>query len=434
MNRNFQTPILIIGNGGAAASAVKAMREAGYQGPMDLVADDAAPPFNPMLLPYFLKGAIDRQACHPFGLDFYDEHQVNAHLGHKVTALNAADKTAVLADGTVVAYDKCLIASGAGSVSPPVPGLDQAKRALSFRTRLCGDRIGQAVQNAGSAVVLGASLVGAKLAEVLAGLGLEVFLIDIADRLLPGISHLEASKVFEKLFAELGVKVLLQKRLSEISETDDAIMLHFDDGEVMSADLACVCTGVRPRLEFLDPKQVSIRTGAVVDKRCHCNAPGLYAAGDAAEGLNLLTGRFQWFGLWGKACYQGRTAAYNMVGLESFYPGTMPEYITPLLGRVFAGFGDVNGKGEKFRTFIYQGQDGGAETILSFEDGMLVGANLMGDLHGLGLLKTAALKRLDLGKMCERIGGPRLEELLESIAQHTRMDTRTTIGRPSIVN
>jgi NADPH-dependent 2,4-dienoyl-CoA reductase/sulfur reductase-like enzyme len=427
MSLSLTTPRLVIGNGGAAASAVMAMRQAGYQGGIGLVADDAVPPFNPMLLPYWLKGMISSRACHPFGQDFYQDYGVDARLGLRVTKLDAKAKTAALSDGSQLTYEQCLIATGAGCAIPNLPGLREAERALPFRTRLCGERMLAMAKPNKTAVVLGASLVGAKLAEVLAGLGLKVILVDIADRLIPGAAHMEASLLLQTLLQQEGVEILLNHRLERVTETGNKIRLHFTEAGEIAADFACVCTGVRPCLEFLDSSQVSIRTGVLVDGRSRCDAEGLFAAGDAAEGRNLLSGRYEWFGLWGKARSQGQVAGSNMAGVKASYAGTLPEYITPLGGRVFAGLGNVNGHGQGSRTFIYKDAGDAELAVLSFEHNRLNGFNLIGGLGMLDLLKTALVKRLDLSQALSGGAPPSLAGLLEKIAHRVRLDLRTAL-------
>ena len=417
--------ILIIGNGGAAAHTVMGLRSAGYEGPIDLIADTVDAPFNPMLLPYLLKGDIERDACHPFGLDFYEKHKVDCRLGSPVVTLDAEAKTATLANGSRVEYQQCLIATGAGCIVPNLPGLRDASRTVTFRTKACGARIEEAVKTGKSAVVLGASLVGAKLAEVLALKGLTVTLIDLADRILPGAAHIESSLTLQKLLEQRGITVRLNQRLSGAVESADQIHLHFEGEKEIATDFACVCTGVKPNIDFLDPGQVHRQTGLLVDPTCRTSVDGLFAAGDAAEGFNLLTGKHQWFGLWGKACYQGRTAGLNMAGRKAAYPGTLPEYITPIAGRIFAGLGDVNHHGPENQTFIYKDRDDLVETILTFDHGVLVGANLLAGLDNLALLKTALIRRLDLSDLLES-GRTHLPEILTAIVNRSRVDIRTS--------
>jgi NADPH-dependent 2,4-dienoyl-CoA reductase/sulfur reductase-like enzyme len=419
MTATKQTPILIVGNGGAAAHGIMALREAGYDGAIDVISDVPGPPFNPMLLPYYLKGVIGWEQCFPFGLDFYEPLGVTCHTGSPAASLNAGNRELVLADGRRFQYDQCLVASGAGCIVPNLPGLPGCRRALTFRTRECGLRMNEQVHVSKSVSILGASLVGAKLGEVMAAHGLHVTLIDLADRLLPGASHPETSRSLQDLLEARGIDVRLSHRLTGVSESQTNVRLNFQDHDSVTADFACVCIGVRPNLDFVDRTEVRIETGIVVDRTCRSSAEGLYAAGDAAEGLNLLTGRHQWFGLWGKACYQGRTAGLNMAGRDAGYPGTLPEYITPIADHSFAGIGDVMIQGGDCRHIFHHDEDGRCDIVLAFQGGLLTGFNLIDRLDEISLLKTALIRQLDFGPLFDTDEHPVPADILSYI--RTRM-------------
>ena len=115
--------IVILGNGGAACHAVSAARHAGFSGKIHMISDIREPAFNPMLAPYYLKGHIAWEHCFPFGADFYKRHEVTCHFGSPVRKLNAQARTVTTEDGFELAWDQCLVATGANAVMPPVPGL-----------------------------------------------------------------------------------------------------------------------------------------------------------------------------------------------------------------------------------------------------------------------------------------------------------------------
>ena len=102
-----------------------AARGAGYRGSIDLFADNPHPPYNPMLGTYFASGAIPRQMCSPFGgPEFYERYGVRAHLNTPVALLEPSERRLTTADGAEYTYRACLVASGAHTTFPPVPGLE----------------------------------------------------------------------------------------------------------------------------------------------------------------------------------------------------------------------------------------------------------------------------------------------------------------------
>ncbi len=121
-------PVAIIGNGAAAAEAVRALREHGYAGEIHLFADNDHGPYNPMLGTYVVSGAIPSERAFPFGAGwtFYDSYGVTAHLGTAVTALDPGAQSFSTADGSSYEYERCLLATGARPSLPPITGLREA--------------------------------------------------------------------------------------------------------------------------------------------------------------------------------------------------------------------------------------------------------------------------------------------------------------------
>ena len=116
----------------------------------------------------------------------------------------------------------------------------------------------------------------------------------------------------------------------------------------------------------------------------------VYAAGDVAQGNNLLTGEKQIIGLWPNARYQGRTAGRNMAGLEDTYSGTIPHNITHFMHMVFSGFGDMRYQA-KTET---KTADGGFVKMV-WNDSCLMGVNMLDcSCSDVGIAKNALEKSL----------------------------------------
>ena len=153
-----------------------------------------------MLSPYYLKERIPWEDCFPFGADFYHRFDVTCHFGAAVEKLDAVSKEVFLSDGARLSFDRCLIATGASPVVPPVPGLVDSPLTLTLRTAKDTLRLEQVIPDTGKAVVLGASLVGIKVAEILKARGVEVILVDVADQMLPHSAHPEAASYLKDYY------------------------------------------------------------------------------------------------------------------------------------------------------------------------------------------------------------------------------------------
>jgi NADPH-dependent 2,4-dienoyl-CoA reductase/sulfur reductase-like enzyme len=161
-----------------------------------------------------------------------------------------------------------------------------------------------------------------------------------------------------------------------------------DDSAAQDAvDLLVVCTGNRPALGFLAPGQVDMGTGILVDDQMRTSVPGLWAAGDVAQGKNLLSGRHEIIGLWSSARYQGRAAGRSMAGAPSGYPGGLPHNITHVGRMLFASVGCVD---DYDRTAI--SHDGDSWQVRLWRDERLVGVNLLDCCLTAGVTKQTFLR------------------------------------------
>ncbi len=388
--------LLVMGNGGAAINAIKAMRLAGHTGEICQVADTIGPAFNPMLSPYFLKGNIPWDNCYPFGSDFYHQYGVDCHFGSKVQSLDTGNRTICLENGKRLNYDRCLIATGADPVIPPIPGLKGSPHTFPLRTPESALRLEQVISASQKAVVLGASLVGVKVAEILNRKGVDVILLDVADQMLPGGSHPSSAAFLEKYFTQKGIDVRLGCSLEGMKGTSKGVSCFFPENIIEEADFIAVCTGIRPNLEFVNPSQVDVGDAVMVDKWMRTNADHLYAAGDACQGMNRLSGKNEWIGTWANACYQGRTAGFNMAGKTTSYPGIIPQHISPFFSWTYAQIGDVNRKGKNVHTYSHGNPFEGSYLVITFENDIPVGANLFNCLDHIGMIKKAVTEKLEL--------------------------------------
>jgi len=384
-----------VGNGGAAASAIWAARKASHGGDLHLVSDTRGPVFNPMLAPYYLAGQTSYKNCFPFDAAFYKTHKAICHFGSKAEFLDTENRICALQDGTEIHYDQCLVATGASPEIPSVSGLKDSRHVMVLRTPDQTERLEQVLYSTRSAVILGGSLVGTKLASVLTGRGIKVILADIADRVLSTASHPACSSFIERFLVENGVDLLLNVKLEGVEDLKDGIVLHFEGGDMLQVGVCVVCTGVKANMDMLEGSDVHVDQGILVDSHMRTSAAGLYAAGDVSQGRNLLSGKKEVIGLWGNACCQGRTAGLNIAGQTVSYPGYLPQYATEFFGVTFISLGNVQQQGKEVRVLASGNPSRPCFRLLVMDQGVLVGANLLNCFHGVGHIKAAIIQKLE---------------------------------------
>lgn len=383
--------IAIIGNGGAAAECIKALRDNGYNGEIHLLTDSRWPICNPMLTTYYIAGKIGFENLFPYGKDeFYQQNGVEPHIGSPVILLDTEKRLVANRAGFELRYDQCLIASGASPLLPSITGMD-SQNIYVLRNVEDAIRLKEALdKKPRKVVIIGASLIGIKLVELFYQAGIEICLADIARNIFTLNAHQECAGIIEDRLMQMGIILRFGAGIRKIEDTPGGIKAYFtEDSETEEADLAVMCTGIRPNIGFINHRQIEVDRGVLVDERMQANITGLYAAGDVSQGKNLLTGRPQIFGLWSSACQQGRTAGRNMAGNLDLFSGTVPHNITHFLGIDFVGIGDVCEYDKMEKRY-----DGKKFIQIFWRNGLLTGANLVDTINEAGIIKNALIKGL----------------------------------------
>lgn len=384
---NIPKTVAIIGNGCAAAECILALRQKGWQGKICLFADNAEPVANPMLTTYYASGRIDYETMFPYGNDFYRQNGMEFHPNEPVLRLDAAGKKVHTASGEHD-FDCCLIASGASAVLPPLPGVDLPE-VLTVRTVKDAQRLKEA-SGAKRVLVVGASMVGIKVVEMFHRLGAHVVLADMAPYIFPLAASQECARRIEARLLEKGIELRFSAKLLGLERAPEGGVLARFEGadEPTAADCVAMCAGVRPNLGFLSGEEIDVARGVLVNEHMCTNVPGIYAAGDVAQGRNVLSGEKQIIGLLASARAQGRAAGLHMLGLrDRQYEGGLPHNITHFMGMDFVGIGDVLNAQRTERW-----EKDGQFVQLFFRDGKLCGFNSLDHYTESGVVKNSLLR------------------------------------------
>ena len=388
----------IVGFGCAGFNAARAIRTEDPQGEIHVFEQTGAPPANPMLTTYYASEAINYKAIFPFGTleEIRVRYSLIIHSEVRVAHVRAERRELVFEDGDVASFDRILIATGARAFVPPIDGYP-SDHAFLMRTTADAVRLKTYLDATPvkKAVVVGASMVGIKVAELLLNRGIETTIADFAEFLFPVAAFRDVAEELEERVRSRGISFAWHKGVAGIGERS----VRFSDGTELEADIVCLCIGTRANTELLANKElvegerVEIKRGIVVDEHMRTNIPGVYAAGDCCEGRNLLTGETMIIGLWQNAGFQGDTAGHNMAGADRVYRGTIPHNITHFMDIYFIGIGDNRAIGE---TLTY-GQLKDPLFVKAVQrKGDLKCVNIIGNSEVGGILKSFFLKQLSL--------------------------------------
>ncbi len=302
--------IVIVGGGAAGFAAAQRLRNLGYAGSLVMLSDDADLPVDrPNLSKDFLAGTAPQDWMPLRGAAFYEKQDIDLRLATKAAAIDVAAREVRLADGTALAYDRLLLATGAEPVRLPLPGADlpHVHTLRSFAD--CRAIIAQA-ETARSAVVMGASFIGLEVAAALRRRGLEVHVVAPDKRPMERVLGPRIGDFIRTLHERHGVVFHLEETASAITAGE----VRLAGGGTLAADLVVAGVGVRPRTQLAEAAGLKIDRGVAVDAYLETSAPGIFAAGDIARWPDSRSGAAIRVEHWVVAERQGQTAAENMLG------------------------------------------------------------------------------------------------------------------------
>ncbi|QGK72493.1 NAD(P)/FAD-dependent oxidoreductase [Allosaccharopolyspora coralli] len=310
---------LVIGGGLAGAKTAEALRARGVDGPVILLCEEQRLPYErpPLSKDYLAgNGTPDDFTVHTG--QWYDEHDVDVQLGVRADAVNTGSHEVVLADGSVLGYDKLVLATGSRPRRLHVPGTDA--RGVHFLRRVADtDRLRSSWDSASAVVVIGGGWIGLEAAAVARGRGLPVTVVEAASAPLLGPLGPRMASVFAELHRDHGVDLRTDATVEEIITDDGAVTgVRLGDGEV-SADCVLVAVGARPETLLAERAGLDVEDGVLVDAHLTTSDPDVLAVGDIANVQHPVLGTRVRVEHWATALNQPAVAAANALGDRTEY-------------------------------------------------------------------------------------------------------------------
>lgn len=311
--------VVIAGAGHAAGQVVASLRQKKFTGRIVLLGEESWLPYQrPPLSKKFLAGELSAERLYFKPKSFYDDPDIEIHLGTRITAIDCNNRSVTADDGNEFTYDKLVLALGSRPRPLPLPGADLAgihylrgiDDVLSIQSE---------IQEGRRLVIVGAGYIGLEVAAVTTQLGLEVTVVEMEDRVMSRVVSPQLSEFYQREHLAHGVTLKLSTGTSGFSGDGKLEYVLLDNGAKLPADLAIIGVGIVPNVELASAAGLATENGIVVDDHCQTSDPDIFAVGDCTFHPNEVLGRRLRLESVHNALEQAKTAASNICGEDASY-------------------------------------------------------------------------------------------------------------------
>ncbi len=306
---------VIIGASHAAAQLSMSLRQEGWTGDIVMIGDEPYLPYHrPPLSKTFLSGDKDADDLLIRPVAFYEKNEIQFRQG-RVTVIDRARQTLVLNDGSEFAYDKLALCLGARVRRVELPG-SELHGVHYLRDIADVEGIKAQLGKAKHAVIIGGGYIGLETAAALRKQGMDVVVLEMAERILQRVTAPELSEFYMRVHTEEGVTIHTGISITSIVGSTHVESVSCANGLTFSADLVVIGVGVIPNVELAEAAGIAVDNGIVVDKYCRTNDPNIVAAGDCTNHFNAYYNRCIRLESVPNAGEQGKVAAASLCGLS----------------------------------------------------------------------------------------------------------------------
>jgi NADPH-dependent 2,4-dienoyl-CoA reductase/sulfur reductase-like enzyme/rhodanese-related sulfurtransferase len=425
--------VRIIGGVAAGASCAARLRRLDEEADIVVFERGPYPSFASCGLPYYIGGVISEEekllVATPelfrsrFGIDVRTEQEALRIDRERKTV-----EVKELASGRVYEepYDALVLAPGAAPVRPALPGIGLGG-IFAVRTIPDSRAIRQWIERTGAkrAVVAGGGYIGLEMAENLAARGLNVTVVEMANQLMTPLDHEMAGYVYVHLL-DNRVSVRLEEAVAGFEGADGRVARVLTAAGVkLDTDLVILALGVRPETKLAREAGLAIgpRGGICVDESMRTSDPAIWAAGDAVEVRDCVTGDSCLAPLAGPANRQGRAAADAICGREAPFRGVEATAVCGVFGLTVAMTGASEkrlieaGYKDYEAVYLHEGHHAGyypgakrmhLKLLFRKPDGLILGAQAVGkegverriDIISFGIQRRSTVFDLEEAELC----------------------------------
>ncbi len=367
--------VVVVGTGMAGARVVEeVLARTPDRFHLRLFGEEPHGTYNRILLSHVLGGFADPNQLWLKPLEWYEKHGALVHAGVRAEQIDRHNRLVSGANGKVVEpYDYLVLATGSRPFVPPIEGT-RKQGVFVFRTLEDCAAIGSRAQDCDRAVVLGGGLLGLEAARGLLSHGVEVTVVEAAPHLMPQQLDATGAALLKRKMEAMGVEVLLNKSIVEITGDGHVGGVRFTDGTSLDADMVVVSCGIRPNVAEAKAAGLAVERGVVVDDQLRTSDPHIFAVGECAQHQGVC------YGIVEPLYEQAQVLADVLTGANAraAYRGSSLSTTLKVMGVDVVSMGDVKGEGADVEVVTHLDPEAGVYKKLVVRDGRLAGAILRG--------------------------------------------------------
>ena len=332
--------IVIIGGVAAGAKAAAKSRRLLPEAQIDIYTDDSHVSYSACGLPYYIQGNFENwQKLVIRSVEEFEKSNIHIHLFNRVIKILPEEKKIVIQDlktETIKtdSYDKLVIATGAAPNLKNYPEIS-LNNIFTLRTLEDGVLIKNAMQNSDSITLIGGGYIGIELLEAFIKNNKKFYLIEKNPYILSVFDE-DISALIQAYILENSnnlVSLITNDTVSEFIGEGNVSSVRTSSGQVYPADMVVISAGVKPVVDIAVDAGIKLGpTGAIkVNSRMETSVKDVYACGDCAEKINIVSNTPVWVPLGSTANKEGRVAAVNLCGGSEDFEGILSSAVTRFL-------------------------------------------------------------------------------------------------------
>ena len=286
----MQKPIVVVGAGQAAASFISrhkalAAKGIGNNEPLILIGEEPVPPYQrPPLSKAYMSGDLERERLFIRPGEWYDEQNITTYYNTRVDSIDPVLKQLKTSDGLSIEYGKLVLCTGSSPLSLPASIGGDLAGVFTLRNIADVEAMAPELVAGRKLLIVGGGYIGLEAAAVARKFGLEVTVVEMAERILQRVAAPQTSDFFRALHQQHDVDVRESTQLLRLTENNGRVSgAELANGEKLEADLVLVGIGGRPNIQLAEQASLDCENGIAVNQTCQTSNPDIFSAGDCAS-------------------------------------------------------------------------------------------------------------------------------------------------------